>query len=427
MNDYKFSQDFDDLLLNYPDDVSRVFISIFETVLNVVPEENIYSLLLIGSSSRSELSYSFNDGLDFFSDIEFLIITNSSMSPDNIKVLDDALKSLENSLDIRSPLFYIDYGISTRKKFRLTPPTLWSFEVKSLGLIVYGKDARTDLKSVSMSNLDLGNLNELIIVRLWNMFINTSNNYLKGKSNSYEDFVVKFFYSRNILDILTILLPNKNELIGGYKNRQFFFETNFDSPKWNNYKVGFNNATKLKLSLENNITMKEAQNLFLNGYLNLISEISGLEEISNLEDLENKSSKIFKSKIFKEKLVRTLRRKYIEFTLFVRYYKFSLRSISFFMNDKIRFSLLFSLLNIHKSIISENNKSSYLIKSMKYFNKIQTKDIVTYNQNLSYFENLEVLRNNLIDFMMVWFYSRSVTTKHELLKHITWKDKRRHY
>ena len=96
-----------------------------------------------------------------------------------------------------------------------------------------------------------------------------------------------------------------------------------------------------------------------------------------------------------------------------------------FFNDKIRFNLLFSLLYIHKSIISK--KTEDLIKSIKYFNNINTKNKISYNENLTYFENLDLFRNQLIDFMMIWFYSRTITTRKELNKHIQWKDKKRYY
>ena len=425
MNNYNFNTQFLNLISRYPSDISCIFKSIFESLLSIVPDEDLYSVLLIGSSSRNELSYSNKDTLDLFSDIEFLIITKKPLLQDKISSIDYAMKSLEKSINSRSPLFHIDYGISTINKFRLTPATLFSYEVKNLGVLVYGEDARNDLKKITLSNLDFGNLNELIIVRLWNMFINVNNNYLNNNANSYEKFIVQFFYSRNILDILTILLPNKGVLIGGYRNRLNFFIREFDDNKWNDYKDGFGAATNLKLDLEVKISIEEAQGLFLSGYINLISDLSGIDNVYNLDDLEKKFSDIVRSNIFKENLVRTLRRKYIEFTLFIKYYKSSLSSIKFFFNDKIRFNLLFSILYIHKSIISK--KTEDLIKSIKYFNNINTKNKIYYNENLTYFENLDLFRNQLIDFMMIWFYSRTITTRKELNKHIQWKDKKRYY
>ena len=164
--------------------------------------------------------------------------------------------------------------MSTYLKFRNTPPTLWAYEAKMLGVVVFGKDVRKDLKDVGIENIDFGSLNELVIVRLWNMLVHMNDGFIKNTNTKYEDFIIKFYYARNILDILTILLPQYNVLKGGYKNRTNYFVKSFHTPEWKIYKDDFLKATMLKVDLKDDLTLEHAQDIFYSGYLDLIWHIS---------------------------------------------------------------------------------------------------------------------------------------------------------
>lgn len=412
---------------NYPDTIKNHFYELFKSILNSLNLNNVISILFIGSGSRNELSFNVNaDSIDIFSDYEFIIVVEKMLSQNEFDTLNKLFRSLEKKWNIKSPLFYIDYGVSTLSKFKLTPPTLWAFEAKNLGVVVYGRDVRQDLVDVTVKNLDYGNLNELIIVRLWNMLVHMNEGFIKKENNEYEDFIIKFYYSRNILDIITILLPNYNVLKGGYKNRSNYFMNEFKATKWSNYKDDFKKVTELKVDLKDNITLEESQNIFNDGFLNLIADISKLEDIKDIDDLENNKYIILKNKIFKEKIIRTLRRKFIEFKLFKDYYKFNLKSIKLFMNDEIRINLLFLLLTMHKSVqldLHINEQIKYLTKSIEYFNILSFNKKCNYNKNLSFENNFFNLRNLLLDFMIIWFYGRSNIKKEEIEKYMKWSDK----
>ena len=199
MNKTLLSNDIHKLISLYPIIIQKHFLELFDTILATLDLNNIISILFIGSGSRNELSFKVNnDDLDIFSDYEFVIVVNKMLSQSEFNILNKKFRELEKKWDIKSPLFYIDYGVSTLSKFKLTPPTLWAYEAKKLGVIVYGKDVRKDLVDVTLSSLDYGNLNELIIVRLWNMLVHMNNGFIKKENNKYEDFIIKFYYSRNI-------------------------------------------------------------------------------------------------------------------------------------------------------------------------------------------------------------------------------------
>jgi len=414
------------LFEKYPSLIKKHLHELFNSILDVLDLNNIISILFIGSGSRNELSFKINDtSLDIFSDYEFIIIVNNMFSKEEFDKLNAIFRKLEKKWDIKSPLFYIDYGVSTLSKFKLTPPTLWAYEAKSLGVVVYGRDVRKDLVDVRLDNLDYGNLNELIIVRLWNMLVHMNNGFIRRENNEYEDFIIKFYYSRNILDILTILLPNHNILKGGYKNRTNYFINEFDSINWNKYKTDFKKITDLKVDLIDNISLEDSQNIFYNGFINLISDIAKLENIKNVNGLENNKSYFLKNKIFKEKLIRTLRRKFIEFKLFKNYYKYDLKSIRLFCNDSIRINLLFLLLYLHKSIhfdLEVKNKTKQLKKAIEYFNHISFQNKYNYDDSISFEDNFIKLRSLLLEFMMIWFYGRSNVEKKDIEKYMKWSD-----
>lgn len=416
-----------ELLDSYPKTISNHLNELFESILDNLDLDNIVSILFIGSGSRNELSYKIKENsIDIFSDYEFVIIVDKMLSQDEFDKLNKIFRNLEKKWNIKSPLFYIDYGVSTLSKFKLTPPTLWSYEARNLGVIVYGRDVRKDLVDVNLTNLDYGNLNELIIVRLWNMLVHMNNGFIKKENNEYENFIIKFYYSRNILDILTILLPNYSILQGGYRNRTNYFVKKFDNQNWNSYKKDFKRITNFKVDLVDDISLEESQNIFNNGFINLIADISSLDNVKNIEDLENSKNTIVKNKIFKEKTIRTLRRKVIELKLFKNYYRYDLKSIELFMNDEIRINLLFLLLLLHKSIhlsLQNDEKIKYLKKAIDYFNKISYQNKYNYSYDISFEDNFISLREKLLDFMMIWFYGRSNVDKKDIEKYMKWRDR----
>lgn len=423
----KVSVEAKELFDKYPEIIKNHLSELFESILDNLYLDNIVSILFIGSGSRNELSYNIQEkDIDIFSDYEFVIIVNKMLSQKEFDKLNKIFRSLEEKWDIKSPLFYVDYGVSTLSKFKLTPPTLWAYEARNLGIIVYGRDVRKDLVNVNLENLDYGNLNELIIVRLWNMLVHMNDGFVKKDNNEYEDFIIKFYYSRNILDILTILLPNHSILLGGYKNRTNYFVEKFEYKDWNSYKNAFERITNLKVDLKDNITLEESQDIFNNGFINLIADISSLDNIKDIEDLEKNRNIIVKNNVFKEKIIRTLRRKVIEFKLFKNYYRYDLKSLSLFINDKIRINLLFLLLMMHKSIhlsLPNNEKIKYLKKAITYFNLISYQNKYNYNDNISFEDNFISLREQLLDFMMIWFYGRSNVDKKEIEKYMKWREK----
>jgi hypothetical protein len=415
---------------NYPVVIKNHLYDLFNSIFNGVDMDNVESILFIGSGSRNELAYILDgDNVDIFSDYEFVIIVKKMLTKESLSKITKILKNLEKKWNIKSPLFHIDYGVATALKFRNTPKTLWAFEAKTLGVVVYGRDVRKDLGDISAFNIDYGNLNELIIVRLWNMLIYMNSGFINGTNNGWEDFIIKFYYSRNTLDILTILLPNYGVLKGGYVNRTNFFIKYFNNENWSNYKIIFQKVTDLKIDLKDEVSLQESQSVFYNGFINLISDISKIdikEGADTLDTIEIECDNININKVFKEKSIRLARRKVIEFNLFRNYYNYSIEKLNLFINDKLRINLLLLLLLMHKSMdlsLKYNDKVCLLKRAFKYFNVISDK-VYEYDSHDSFEGNFLSIRKSMLDFMMLWFYSRSNVTKADIEKHMNWNERR---
>jgi hypothetical protein len=404
------------LFNRYPREIKKILFDLFESILSVIDVKNVVSILLIGSTARDELSYLHGEnGFDIYSDFEFVVIVKRMMTRDSKKKLDSILDQLIKKWSIKSPLFHIDYGISTYTKFVHTPPILWAFEAKYLGVVVFGKDVRADLIDVNIENLDYGNLNELIIVRLWNMLIQVKNTFLYSTQSDYEEFILKFFYARNILDVLTIYLPNKGFLIGGYKKRTDHFSKKCTDEKWHEFVKKINKVTDFKLLLKDSLPLLDLQKQFLNGFITLVEDIAGLK--GSIIKSNEQVRRLQKNQIFKEKIVRRLRRKYIEFKLYRGYYKYSLNSMKLFTRDNLRINLLMLLLFMHLSIqidIDRSEKIKYFEKAVSYAAKLKLAFV--YKTTSRFEDNWINLRNSLLDFMMIWFYARMNITRDEISK-----------
>ena len=421
------TEEFYSLTSKYPIEIKNHLCELFSLAIDCFDLNNLISILFIGSGSRCEMSFKvYQDKLDIFSDYEFVLIVKKQPLSCEVKIFNEKIKKLEEKWNVRSPLFHVDYGISKLFKFKLTPPTLWAYEAKEFGVVVYGDDVKKYLPEVTIDNIDYGNLNELIIVRLWNMLLHVNNGFIKDTNNEYENFIIKFYYSRNVLDILTILLPNYGVLKGGYVSRLNYFINNFENKVWKKYKDDFTKITNFKIKLDDQVELGQVQEVFYNGFLDLVLDISSIGDIDSLELLKNaKNSRLIKN-IFKEKLIRSLRRKYIDLKLVKYYYKFSKKSIPFVFLSNTKATLLLTLLYAHKSIqlsLATDVSVEYLKHAMLLFNKISANDKCVYDDRKEFSDNFMNFRYGLVSFMVHWKYARSATSEQDLINNIEWREK----
>jgi len=241
---------------------------------------SIHSILLVGSTSRGEITYRHEmDGLDLFSDLEFFIVPKPGKRIDRERLRKECA-DLETEAPSHNMLFHIEARVIEISKPRKLPPTISTYEAKENGKIVFGDNIIPLLPTVTLGNLDLGNTNHLVLVRLTEMLLHIPKRIILGNPSEYELFVFKYVLVRNALDIPTILLPHEGVLLPTYRQRVDFVQENYSKLKSNRF-FGNDFPALLQECLVGKLEARfisSAEDLYqrgLNSYLGLLNFLVG--------------------------------------------------------------------------------------------------------------------------------------------------------
>jgi len=398
---FALSESFHNKIDHYPDIIKFHLTTLFNEIIKL-STENLYSIVLIGSTARNELSYFFLDEkIDIHGDYEFILVFKIKPKQCELLKLKNLFNRLEEEWNIKSPLFSIDYGAYSINRLKLLPKTLWLFELLKFGILVYGNKIDEFLpKSISYKNIDKGNLKHLILVRLWNTYKYLNTNYINNVNTDYELRVIKHIYARNVLDVLTVLLPHKNILHAGYGKRNEIFQNLEINCEWNNLKKEINACYLLKVDINNLDMNLDYSKTFINSFELLINEIFNI-------DFKKNKSKLTSKQPFDESLYQKLRWKLLDFKYLWHLRQFNLRSFSLIRKDRIRKNLILVLLLIHKSIVAKNKKEklSHIKEAYKYVNKIDNQ--FKYDKIMKFDESFFLLRKKLNKIFIKHFYGLS--------------------
>ncbi|HRQ36678.1 MAG TPA: nucleotidyltransferase domain-containing protein [Chloroflexota bacterium] len=193
----------------------------FPTILVAIQEiPELSSIYLIGSAARGEMSaINTANGVELFSDIELLVVTNKHVRAATRKTLFTRMAEIENNVENPNPLFHID--ILLREKYRLSQmlPTIFTFELQKNGKLLWGKDAISQTPDIALHNLDFLDANEILYKRLWAILLHIPKSWLTGELSPTERRVAGYVFCRNTLDIPTVLLPQAHILLPTYRER----------------------------------------------------------------------------------------------------------------------------------------------------------------------------------------------------------------
>lgn len=417
MNNISINEKFYDKIKFYPEIIQSQLIELFSETIKV-SSNNLYSILLIGSTARNELSYYLTKNeINIHGDYEFIMIFKNKPNNHEIVSYDQLFEKLTKKWKIRSPLFSIDYGVYTLSRLKFLPPTIWLFELQYFGVLVYGKSVEKMFKrKVTINNIDKGNLKHLILVRLWNMYKFINDDYIIDSKNDNTN-VIKYYYARNVLDILTILLPHKNILEAGYAKRNELFQALEFGPRLDSLKQGINNCYKLKVHMKDNICLSDVSRTFVLGYEQLIKEV--FEFQLPMTDNSIIDQFISEKSSFNESLYKKLRWLFLGLKTFQNYYYFNFTFFNLLWNDRLRKYLILTLFFVHKSIDSKivKDKNDFLKKSIDIFNFIYHKDDLFFEPNKPYDYNFFILRKKINYFMNIYFYGMQNKTSKSILNH----------
>jgi len=429
-------------MYSYPIEVKKHFEIILSQIDKYLNLNKIKSIILIGSTARGELSYIINEkgNLDIFSDYEFVIVSNYHFASHQIQTLKEQFKKNKNEWGIKNPLFHIDFGIFSPIKWRLNAMSIWTYELKSCGFVIYGeKNILKTLPDINISNIDLGNTNELILVRLWMQLLNIPINIIEGKADNYEKYLFRYFLARNILDILTIFLPNKGILFSSYSKRVNYFKKNYHRLflfQDNKSAIVFDEALKLKLYLKSKYSLKWYYKYMLKGYIQLINNLTRSNIVFDNfseKNLHEISINIIKNNNFlKDKSIKKTRRWISEIKMLKVYCLNGntdiIKFLLWFKVDKrpwiINFLIYMHIYLYNYLFENDNCKEIYLDRASYFLSKfnIVRKDNNYYNATNDGIQRWKILRNEFNDFMIHWFYRDKLISQKEVSDIIEWRN-----
>lgn len=188
------------------------------------------SVLLLGSAARGEAAIrQRGDSTEYFSDLEFLIVSNSRSRYRLERKVREAADRLERTLANPNPLFHIDFLIRHRRRISRLPPIIFTFELKKNGQVLSGRDVRCDIPEVSIENLDIRNTREIFFKRLFYILLYIPGQIFSAELSRAEKEVFGYALSRNALDLTTILLPEDGVLLSTYEDRVSFLSSSYEN------------------------------------------------------------------------------------------------------------------------------------------------------------------------------------------------------
>jgi len=373
----------------------------------------VISVILYGSTSRGELSYKFDGGrLDLFSDYELEVIIRKSASKESILELKESIS--KESFSIANPLFHVDLSFNTKFSFwlkRRLDRRLAIFEVRENGVTLYGEDILKILPKMNVKSLDIGNLNELILVRLWMQLLYMPPGFAKSSLNERDSEILKYFLARNAMEILTIYLPSKGVLLPTYTKRVNYFSEHEKNPPFPpSYADFFKECLSVKLSLKFNLQIEQYYAKMLEGYLILLECLLGIEkssaDISDRVGVVSKRLMGGQNGFINDNMLSKFRRKRREVRIWRSMEKQSfIDSIRWLFRDKRPYIMGF-LLNYHFYLNSRfaqgAEKEEFLINARKFMDEFSDK------KSSNPYMGWQELNREIVKFMSRWLYNNPV-------------------
>jgi len=182
----------------------------------------VRSLILLGSTSRGEFSWHGRDGRFLpLSDIELLVVTHDHFSGRRQRDMLRQWEEIETSTGVDSPSFHLDCSFLNLRKLRTLPTIFRTFETKVTGKVIAGENLLPEIPDVSLDNIDWRDLNEILIWRLWSMWLYMPLQFIDRRGELPPDLDRAFAYviARNLLDLPSWMLPRAGYLLAGFGPR----------------------------------------------------------------------------------------------------------------------------------------------------------------------------------------------------------------
>jgi hypothetical protein len=211
---------------NYPEIVRRHL----STVGEIFRTFEFESALLIGSTSRGELSVYRSDVTEVWSDYEFFLFAPRRPPRPTIEALRHHIQDVERGLPGTGRTFHIDFSILANADVAQLPNILRIYEARATGITLFGEQRTSSLPIISADTIDRQDLNDILLWRLWSIILYfPSDSLLHADAQSTQtptDYA--YVLCRNALDLLTWALPHEGVLLPSFTDRLTFVQDHQD-------------------------------------------------------------------------------------------------------------------------------------------------------------------------------------------------------
>lgn len=259
---------------NCPSEVKEYF----KEILNLLKSYKAVSLILLGSAVEGKLIYEIKKNkIKVYSDYDMVIIIEKYDK--RVKKLKESLLKLSYEMRKNSLGFNLDFKLITLKQLSNLPRHTYTYSLKNKGLLIWGKDVKKIIPSVSLNDIDIKEENEsLIRVLLYVLYYMPKNIFDKNfEIESEEDSMKEFNFviCKYALQIVPWLLLLEGNLINSIDISEciHFIKTNYHALQFSNF-MGDEFLKQLELFRKGNFYLKfeigirELYNYFVNCIFN---------------------------------------------------------------------------------------------------------------------------------------------------------------
>ncbi len=241
----------------YPPEVEALLGETMRILAGVRP----HSVLLHGSASRGELTW-WRDAagrVQLGSDIEMYVVGGAGSGGESWARAAAELREVEARVNREGPrLFHLDASLTTLHRLRRHPPTFRCWDVRATGRTIAGADVRGELPSLDAGSIDLRQLNEVPIHRLWEMVFRVPAALVRGAGSADDARTARYAWARQALDLTTWLLPHAGVMIPTFRARVRAWRTEAARPPLAGY-FAPESAELLERSLEGKLHLRFKQ------------------------------------------------------------------------------------------------------------------------------------------------------------------------
>lgn len=178
------------------------------------------SVLLIGSLARGEGTWKYINSIpELVSDIEYLIIYEEGFITNNLRDEIDRLNQIYVNAS-HSSTFHIDYSFIKRSDLKNLERKLLVYDSKMSGALIIGREVVDDFPEININNINLIDIRDVIIHRVFAV------SFYGDAIDNHESDEYSYLISKNMLDLMTVILASKGVLISGFGNRLNYIEDN---------------------------------------------------------------------------------------------------------------------------------------------------------------------------------------------------------